>query len=64
MEALGKAAGLVNVVWEMLPGGRFNFTTTEIEMPDQAKRSVRVFKNIPNFLGDQYAGSSNPRHPG
>jgi len=56
MEALGKAAGLVNVVWEMLPGGRFNFTTTELEFPDQANRSVRTFKNIPNFLGDQYAG--------
>jgi acyl-CoA synthetase (AMP-forming)/AMP-acid ligase II len=54
MEALGKAAGLVNVLWELLPGGRFAFTTTEIK--GAHPRSVRVFKNLPDFLGDQYAG--------
>jgi len=53
METLGKVAGLANVVWEMLPGGRFAFTTSEIE--GTHPRSVRTFKNLPDFLGDQYA---------
>jgi len=49
--ALSKVSGVVNVLWNMRPGGKYQFghEKTHLAQP------VRVFKNLPPFIGDEYA---------
>ena len=52
MELVEKVVGIAGAVWEFLPGGKFQFQTQEIQ--GAHPRSVRTFKNLPSFIGDQY----------
>jgi|Transcript_58016 acyl-CoA synthetase (AMP-forming)/AMP-acid ligase II len=48
--ALEKVTGVASAVWNMLPGGKFNFGKEKTHLPVP----VRVFKTLPPFLGDEY----------
>lgn len=53
MEVVEKVVGIAGAAWEFLPGGKFQFHTETIA--GAHPRTVRTFKNLPSFIGDQYA---------